>query len=54
MIDQASIEQHSRNIWFSEEEETSSLGQNKNKLMIIHKMERWPQATKPINNKTDQ
>ena len=42
-----SIGQHSRRKWFSEEEETSLLGKTKNKSMIIHKKQRWPQATKP-------
>ena len=41
-----SIGQHSRRKWFSEEKETSLLGKNKNKSMIIHKKQRWPQATK--------
>ena len=34
--------------WFSEEEETSLLGKNNNKSIIIHKIQRWPQPTKPI------
>ena len=34
--------------WFGEEEETSLLWKNKNKSMIIHKIQRWQQATKPI------
>ena len=38
---------HSRRKWFSEEEETSLLGKTKNKSMIIHKKQRWAQATKP-------
>ena len=33
-----SIRQHSRSKWFSEEEETSLLRQNKNKSMIFHKI----------------
>ena len=41
-----SIGQHSRRKWFSEEEETSLLGKNKNKSTIIHKIQRWPQETK--------
>ena len=44
----ASIGQHSRSKWLSKEEETSLLGQNKNKSIITHKIQRWPQATKPI------
>ena len=43
-----SIGQHSRRKWFSEEEETSLLGKNKNKSMIIHKKTKL--AT---SNKTD-
>ena len=44
----ASIGQHSTSKCFIEEEETSVLGQNKNKSMIIHKILGWPQATKLI------
>ena len=42
------IGQHSRRKWFSEEGETSLLGKHKNKSMIVYKIQRWPQATKPI------
>ena len=49
----ASIE-HSRSKWFTEEEETSLLWQNKNKSMIINKIQGWPRATQPImTNKND-
>ena len=42
----ASIGPHSRSKWLSEEEETSLLGQNKNKSIIMHNIQRWP--TTPI------
>ena len=48
---QASIGQHSRSKWFSEEKETSLLGQNKNKSIIIQEIQRWSQATKLITTK---
>ena len=50
----ASIGQHRRSKWSIKEEETSLLGQNKNKSMIINKIKGWPQATQPImTNKND-
>ena len=50
----ASIGQHRRSKWFIEVEETSLVGQNKNKSIIITKLQGWPQATQPITtNKND-
>ena len=50
----ASIGQHSRSKWLSEEEETSLLWQSKNKPIIIHKIQR-PIIIHKIqkSNKTD-